>query len=162
MSEILVSNIGKIKLFWQKNLILSVILLSFFACSDIKQSQNEVFGKPYETSISAQQKEIIEAQANKVRRKQVTVSAHVFRLLPDDLQGIPHQKFLIRLTNNTTVLIAHDTKLAPRVPLQEGDFVTIHGEYIYNEKGGVLHFTHRSFNGRHEGGWIDLNGMRYQ
>jgi hypothetical protein len=68
----------------------------------------------------------------------------------------------LQLDNGTRVLVAHDTKLAPRVPLQEGDFVRIRGEYIWNQKGGVIHWTHHSPNGRHEPGWIEFNGNRYE
>jgi hypothetical protein len=37
----------------------------------------------------------------------------------------------------------------------------MHGEYIWNKKGGVLHYTHHSTT-RHESGWIQLNGQVYQ
>ena len=84
------------------------------------------------------------------------------RLLPDDTRGLPHQKFLIDLNNGTSVLIAHDTKMAPHVPIKEGDIVTIHGEYIWNDRGGLIHWTHHTDTARHEGGWIELAGQKYQ
>jgi len=105
---------------------------------------------------------VITAQAQHAVGQEVTVVARVKKLLPEDIIGLPHQRFLIELTNNSTVLIAHDLKFAPAVPIQPGDVVCIHGEYIWNKLGGLIHWTHRSDSPRHESGWIEFNGMRYQ
>jgi hypothetical protein len=74
----------------------------------------------------------------------------------------PHQRFLLMLSNGTTVLVANDLQYGTYAPVQEGNVVRIHGEYIWNERGGVLHWTHKSDEPRHESGYIDFNGMRYQ
>ncbi|HEY9793747.1 MAG TPA: DUF3465 domain-containing protein [Candidatus Obscuribacterales bacterium] len=108
------------------------------------------------------QRQVLSAQQNRDRYVEVTVNAPILKMLPEDTRGLPHEQFLLGLSNGTTVKVAHDTKLAPRVPLQQGDVVRIHGEYIWNERGGVIHWTHHSPNGRHEGGWIDFKGMRYE
>lgn len=76
------------------------------------------------------------------------------RLLPDDRQGSPHQRFLLRVAGGTTVLVAHNLDLAPRVALAPGDSVELRGEYEWNAKGGVIHWTHPDPDGRHEEGWI--------
>ena len=131
---------------------------------------NQAFGQPAtyspapattQVNPATGQNEILLAQQRMARKVEITVDARVYKLLADDTEGLPHQRFLILLNNNSTVLIAHDTKFAPRVPLNQGDLVRIHGEYIWNNKGGVVHWTHHS-NGRHEGGWIDYKGQRYQ
>jgi len=76
---------------------------------------------------------------------------------------MPHQKFLVLLSNGTTVLVAHNLKMAQAVPVHLGDLVTIHGEYIWNPKGGLIHWTHHcDLPYRHQGGWIELDGIRYQ
>lgn len=106
--------------------------------------------------------QVLDAQAQHLRKAEVTLEGPVFKMLPDDTKGLPHERWLMKLSNGTTVLIAHDTKLAPRLPLQNGCMVKIHGEYIWNEKGGVIHWTHHDPQGRHEPGWIDFNGQRYQ
>ncbi|MBY0550681.1 MAG: DUF3465 domain-containing protein [Candidatus Obscuribacterales bacterium] len=108
------------------------------------------------------QDQLLQAQANNANKVEVLFSAPVYKLLPDDRQGIPHQRFLLQLSNGSTVLVAHNTKMAPPVPIRAGDVVTIKGEYIWNEKGGVVHWTHHTDTPRHMGGFIDFNGQRYQ
>lgn len=103
----------------------------------------------------------LDAQSRQAQNVTITVTGNVFRLLPDDRRGSPHERFLIKLPNGTTVLIAHNINLAPYVPLAEGDLVTISGEFVWNPKGGVIHYTHRPTNVRHKGGYIDFNGKRY-
>lgn len=77
----------------------------------------------------------------------------VVKVLPDDNHGSRHQKFLIELSSGQTILIAHNIDLASRIsPITEGDVVAFNGEYEWNEKGGVVHWTHRDPNGRHEAG----------
>lgn len=106
--------------------------------------------------------QVIVAQEGQARAVEVTVTAPVTRVLPDDTKGLPHQRFILGLANGTTVMVAHNTREASRVPITEGVTVTVHGEYIWNEKGGVIHWTHHSDNGRHEGGYIDFQGQHYQ
>lgn len=105
---------------------------------------------------------VIEAQTNRLKDVNVTFTARVKRVLPDDRKGSPHQRFLLELSNGTTVLVAHNIDLAPYIPLKEGDPVTISGEYIWNEKGGVVHYTHRPTSYRHRGGYIEHNRQIYQ
>jgi hypothetical protein len=122
------------------------------------------FGQPNYSlaELARQQEEVITLQKERSRHAEVTVVAPVSRILPDDTQGLQHERFIISLTNGTTILIAHDTSYAPRVPVQLGDAVRIHGEYIWNQRGGLIHWTHASDSPFHEGGWIDYQGRRYQ
>jgi hypothetical protein len=112
--------------------------------------------------LARQQQDVIALQKEHARSAEVTVLAPVCRLLPDDTVGLQHEKFLLSLTNGTTILVAHDTSYAPRVPLQLGSVVRIHGEYIWNPKGGLVHWTHLSDSPFHDSGWIDYQGKRYQ
>jgi hypothetical protein len=92
----------------------------------------------------------------------VTVRAPVVRLLPDDREGSPHQRFLIRVGDSTTVLIAHNIELAKRVPLAVGDTIIVSGDYEWTPKGGTIHWTHLDPAHRHRPGYIEREGHRYQ
>lgn len=95
--------------------------------------------------------------------QQVRGSGTVVRVLADDNDGSRHQRFILRIQSGRTLLIAHNIDLAPRVPgLREGDTVTFNGEYEWNDKGSVIHWTHRDPQGRHAGGWLEHNGRRYE
>jgi Protein of unknown function (DUF3465) len=87
----------------------------------------------------------------------------VTRILADDLSGSRHQRFILRLSSGQTVLIAHNIDVATRVAgIQEGDTVGFYGAYEWNEKGGVVHWTHHDPGGKHVAGWLKHNGRTYQ
>lgn len=91
----------------------------------------------------------------------VTLEGRVERTLRDDEDGSRHQRFVLRLAEDLTVLVAHNIDLAPRVPLERGDRLRLRGEYEWNERGGVVHWTHHDPAGA-PGGWIDFDGRRYE
>jgi hypothetical protein len=103
-------------------------------------------------------------QAYQQHRSQVevTVDGRVARAFPDRVgPSGRHQVFLVRLPSGLTVEIENNIDIAPRAPIQDGDRVMIHGEYIWRPAGGLIHFTHHDPRGRHEGGWIMVGGKRY-
>jgi len=118
-----------------------------------------------ETVAASQDSEQLLADAYKTQRSdfQVQGTASVFKLLADDNNGSRHQRFLVRLNSGQTLLIAHNTSLAARIDdLKEGDGVEFYGEYEWNNKGGVIHWTHRDPKGHHVSGWIKHADRTYQ
>lgn len=106
---------------------------------------------------------IANAFANQISSLQVSGQGIVIKVLPDDNSGSRHQRFILKLTNGQTLLIAHNIDLAARVSgLSEGDSIAFNGQYEWNEKGGVLHWTHRDPNGSHPPGWLQHQGQTYQ
>ncbi|PVX17493.1 DNA-binding protein [Vibrio cholerae] len=94
---------------------------------------------------------------------QVQGFGKVVKVLPDDNDGSKHQKFILKLNSGQTLLVAHNIDLAPRIPnLQVGDSVEFYGEYEWNKKGGVLHWTHKDPQNRHAHGWLKYNGQVYE
>jgi len=94
---------------------------------------------------------------------QVQGSGRVKAILRDDNDGSRHQKFILVLKNGLSILVAHNIDLASKIPnLKKGDVVEFYGEYEYNPKGGVLHWTHRDPQSRHESGWLKHDGQIYQ
>ncbi|RKZ98397.1 MAG: DNA-binding protein [Gammaproteobacteria bacterium] len=115
------------------------------------------------TSVSTQKNNIEHIVQQQQSDVQIEVMGKVIKLLRDDLDGSRHQKFIIKLTDGRTILIAHNIDLAPRIDdLTKGDSVTIYGEYEWNQKGGVIHWTHHDPAKRHPDGWIKHQGKIYQ
>lgn len=103
------------------------------------------------------------AHEHKLSNVQVRGKGVVVRLLADDNDGSRHQKFIVKLSNNLTVLIAHNIDIADRVnSLTKGDSIEFYGEYEWNEKGGVVHWTHRDPDNFHEAGYLKYVGLKYQ
>ena len=98
---------------------------------------------------------------NKRSGEMVRVQGRVAKVLSDDNKGSRHQRFILEVGNDLTVLVAHNIDLAERVPLQRGDHIELYGQYEWNNKGGVLHWTHHDPAKRHEEGWIEHRGTRY-
>jgi hypothetical protein len=104
------------------------------------------------------------AEAFRSRRSDLLVAGRgvVERILRDDLEGSRHQRFILRLESGQTLLVAHNIDLARRVPLAVGDEIAFRGIYEWNDKGGVIHWTHRDPSGRRSGGWLEHAGRRYE
>ncbi len=92
----------------------------------------------------------------------VEVDGVAVKLLPDDNDSSRHQRFILKIDNGRTLLVAHNIDLASRVPLSVSDNLSLRGRYEWNEKGGVLHWTHHDPSGEIAGGWIEYKGKRYQ
>ncbi|MBW1636133.1 MAG: DUF3465 domain-containing protein, partial [Deltaproteobacteria bacterium] len=72
------------------------------------------------------------------------------------------QKFLVGIAD-LTLLIAHNIDLAPRInSLKEGDTIEFYGEYEWNPKGGIIHWTHHDPGKRHPDGWLRYKNRIYQ
>ena len=94
---------------------------------------------------------------------EVTADGTVVRLLTDQTSATgTHERFIVKLlTGEITVEVEHNVSIGARAPVAEGDHVIVHGEYVWNAQGGVIHFTHHDPQGTHEGGYIQDNGKTY-
>jgi hypothetical protein len=138
--------------FW---LLIAFIILTYGA----SQYQPEQKTAPVHNTTS----EIVDLFQAKRSDVQVEVSGRVIQLLPDDNDGSRHQRFIIELTDSHTLLVSHNIDLAPRIDtLKVGDEVSIFGEYEWNNKGGVMHWTHHDPDNRHPHGWIRHQDQLYQ
>ena len=161
-----------------------VVLIAAFFGMDLQQFQSETSNAPTTstTRTSQTEKEQSNLQRDKLqgqdaqgvqlierafeRRQsnlQVHASGQVIAVLADDNEGSRHQKFILKLNNGQTVLVAHNIDLAPRITsLAKGDIVEFFGEYEYSDKGGVIHWTHHDPANKHVAGWLKHQGRTYQ
>ena len=136
-----------------KLLLLSVLLCLFpsSSCSSVGSNtfvNDDAIGRAF---------------ADRASDIQVEGAGTVLRVLPDDLNAPRHQRFIVQLASGQTVLITHNIDIAPRVDaLEAGDTVRFSGEYVWNAKGGVIHWTHHDPQGKHVAGWVIHNGKTYQ
>lgn len=117
----------------------------------------------FSSEISTSDLSLEKAFKNNQSDIQVGGSGKVIKILPDDTQGSRHQKFILKLNSGQSILIAHNIDIAPRISaLNVGDHINFYGEYEWNPKGGVVHWTHHDPSGRHEGGWLNHGGKIYE
>ncbi len=137
-------------------LLIAFIIVGYFA-SHFEPEQAQTIPSTVDTNG------VDSAFSQQLSDVQVHVSGTVIKLLADDNTGHRHQKFILQTASGLTLLVAHNIDLAPRIStLSQGDDLTLYGEYEWNAKGGILHWTHHDPAGRHVDGWIEHHGKRYQ
>ena len=142
-----------------------LILIVGIAVYGFVQLSPEFFsiGSFFNSEISTSDLSLEKAFKNNQSDIQVGGSGKVVKILPDDTQGSRHQKFILKLNSGQTILIAHNIDIAPRIStLKVGDHINFYGQYEWNPKGGVVHWTHHDPSGRHEGGWLNHGGKIYE
>jgi hypothetical protein len=103
------------------------------------------------------------AFSNHLNNLQVSGQGVVTSVLPNDNSGTRHQRFILKLESGQTLLVAHNIDIAPGISnLRENDTVQFYGEYEWNDKGGVIHYTHKDPKGVHAAGWLEHQGIKYQ
>lgn len=145
-------------------LIILAVALAYAGYDQYGSSKQVEAATPVEAlKESAGNIELQNAFEQRKSNLQVAGKGRVTKLLADDNQGSRHQRFILQVNPQQTVLIAHNIDLAPRIEgLLEGDEVAFNGEYEWNNKGGVVHWTHHDPQGRHPGGWLRHQGQIYQ
>ncbi len=115
-----------------------------------------------ETALPEKTPSVQTAYAQQRSDVQIKQSGKVVKILPDDLKGSKHQRFILQ-SGQQSILVAHNIDLAAKINnLKVGDTVEFYGEYEWNERGGVIHWTHHDPAGRHIGGWLKHRGKTYQ
>lgn len=134
----------------------AVVCLVVAACGASGSSGSS--GGPASTGDAA----LAQAFASQAHDVEVQGEGTVVRVLPDDVDGNRHQRFILRLASGQTLLVAHNIDVAPRVEgLQPGDTVAFRGVYEWSAEGGTVHWTHRDPDGGHAPGWLRHAGHQY-
>jgi hypothetical protein len=143
----------------KKLFVILILLLSGYALIETSPGGVEAYPRQQITSDES----IASAYRNRISNIQVEGAGIVIRTLPDDTEGSKHQRFILELASGQTLFISHNIDLAPRInALKIGDEIAFYGEYEWNSQGGVVHWTHRDPQGRHEHGWLKHDGITYQ
>ena len=141
--------------------ILFLIIVAFLAYSFLHEGGISIPFVPL--SNSTRDGVLQEAYNNQENGLQVEGKGVVIKTLSDDLDGSRHQRFILQLDSGQTLLIAHNIDLAPRInELMPGDKIEFYGEYEWNDKGGVIHWTHHDPSSKHVAGWLKYGGRTYQ
>jgi hypothetical protein len=128
--------------------LLFILFTTFCLFSNITYASNTEINKAFHTKQS---------------NIQVQGVGIVLKVLKDDTQGSRHQRFLVKLASNLTILIAHNIDLSNKIEnIQVGNTIEFYGEYEWNNKGGVVHWTHHDPRKKHEDGWLKYQGIIYQ
>ena len=76
-----------------------------------------------------------------------------------------HEGFLVHLRgaagHGLTVRVEDNVDITGPIPLAPGDDVEVRGEYVYDEDGGLIHFTHHESHGSHPGGYVRVGDRVY-
>jgi hypothetical protein len=147
----------------KKMFFVAILILAVYAGlnNDVARARLPEAQTPARAAITSDV-EFAAAYENRRSNLQIGGRGEVIKLLEDDNRGSRHQRFLVRLGSGQVLLFAHNIDLAPRIDsLRKGDSISFYGEYEWNEKGGVMHWTHNDPDDRHVGGWIEHNGKRF-
>ncbi|MFW1676913.1 DUF3465 domain-containing protein [Pontibacter sp. JAM-7] len=142
-----------------------LLLLILCAAAGVAYLQPGILTQPTAANqpAPASDQRLWQAYQNQQSDLQIQGYGEVIQLLPDDTHGSQHQRFILQLSTGQTLLVAHNIDLAPRLDgLKVGDSVEFFGEYEWNNKGGVMHWTHHDPAGRHTNGWLKHKGTTYQ
>jgi hypothetical protein len=97
---------------------------------------------------------------------EVTASGSVAHLLglrrgPSGL----HEGFLLHLRgaagHGLTVRVEDNVDITGEIPLAEGDEVEVRGEYVYDSRGGLIHYTHHDPRGRRPTGYVRVGNKTF-
>lgn len=149
-----------------KRLLIAALAAAYFALAPVPATPDrlDAAAPPGVAALGrSDDAAIARAFANRLGNQQIEGQGTVIKTLADDTNGSRHQRFIVRLESGHTLLVSHNIDLAPRIDaLRTGDTVAFYGEYEWNPKGGVIHWTHHDPQGRHPAGWIRHCGRTYQ
>ncbi|AHZ86355.1 hypothetical protein Bb109J_c1014 [Bdellovibrio bacteriovorus] len=127
-----------------------------------RQSEDSSYESGAFLDESASDSDLVRA-VNERRREDFVEGGRltVVKILPDDNSGLEHQKWVVRLSNGELMQAVYNLDMCPRVPLNVGDVIAMGGQFIWTNKGGLLHWLHHDPRGRRPDGYVYVNGQYY-
>lgn len=119
------------------------------------------------SSVSAQNGLVYDAWRSQRSHVEVTASGSVARILGTRVgPSGTHEGFLLHLGGaegrGLTVRVEDNVDLTGPIALVEGQSVEVRGEYIFDPRGGLVHYTHRDPRGRHPAGYVRVGDKFYR
>ncbi len=136
---------------------------AFTESQSLSQSQlSTSWVTPQSGQVSAGQQKVADAQVSGQGLFFAEVrNVRVVKVLPDDTQGLQHQKWVVALDNGNQLMAVYNTDICDRVPVRVGDVMSIGGQYIWDRGGGLLHWLHGDPRHSRPDGYVEVNGRRY-
>ena len=118
-------------------------------------------------SDTAQNRLVYDAWRSQRSHVEVTASGSVARIFGIHVgPSGAHEGFLLHLAGaegrGLTVRVEDNVDLTGPLDLAEGQSVEVRGEYIFDPRGGIVHYTHRDPRGRHAAGYVRVGDKFYQ
>lgn len=143
-------------------IIVSGIVVYYNEDAPKKELTNSSFGTESSATIN-NNSTLVTLYQHRLTNIEVEGQGVIIKTLKDDVTGLRHQRLLLKINNQQTVLITHNIDLAPRINNPEiGQILIFKGEYVWNKKGGFIHWTHKDPKGKHPNGWLIYHNKRYQ
>lgn len=155
-------------------LLLFFVLLTLYVGQNILKANNIIPSKEetifdeqlsdYMSHLSERDRIIMSAYNDHSSNIQVAGEGTIVKILSnDEKQNLHQQKFMVMLKSGLSLLIIHDTDLAPKLEnLKTGSPISFYGMYEYNSQGGAIRHTHQDPTNQHETGWLQYDGKHYQ
>jgi hypothetical protein len=139
----------------RSNLALAVLVLASVACS------------PGGNSADASNGAVYDAWRAQRSRVEVTASGTIARVLGTRSgRYAPHDGFLLHLRGpegrGLTIRVEDNVTMTGQIALVAGADAIVRGEYVYDPRGGIVHWTHRDPRGHHAAGYVQTGGKLYQ
>lgn len=142
-------------------IILLLVLISQIALA--KKHKKTIEVPPAMAQVIAEDSELV--KVNELQKRTRFVEAKnlkVIKILPDDKKGLPHQKFVVELSDSRSITIVSNLQMCEKVPVEINDIVSFGGEYIPTGKfGGLVHWTHFDPSKKRPNGYIEMDNKLF-
>ena len=137
--------------------ISTILILNITACGS-----NDIKSNTTNNNITSDDDKLRTALTNKQTDIQVHGKGIVTKILADDTSGSKHQKFILQLASGQTLLISHNIVISTKIDtLSINDSIEFYGEYVWNSKGGLVHWTHHDPKREHIDGYLKYQNITY-
>ncbi len=112
-------------------------------------------------SVQNDQELVADLQAQRGADYVQAGNLEVIQILPDDVTGLPHQKWIARTSAGESITIVYNSNMGTRVPIKVGDRFAVGGKLLWLGHSGLIHWTHDDPRKTRPDGYIFLGGVVY-